>query len=410
MEKIVKLMDPIVERRQGSSVKTDDFVNTFRFTSHSVNVIKDVTLYSWNHPQFNYFKGLVKMHLLANIDTFIAYANSSDKLEDSSLKPILHTILDALLPVAFSSYSSLNVEVIIERFTYNNAKIKNFKGNLQVFNGETDLSCMLIPNQIPICGFENQVPKKSMTMKRSTTRVEEMNNLGKKACSQIASQILGAITHLHTLNIPVPIYTQMGTNGWQYVLVRRMVTAGKQCKFVSSVPVSLGIAMEVRGVVSVVKKPFNDPCYDIVAHMIALMFDNARYLVVKVVDGATLSIPINLLKIDEHSSDDEEEEEDDDEEGYGDDRTLVPPSNIPIPSSSTANKSTTHQSRSSQSSSKATHHKLHQHGENFNENKGRRGGKEEQTKHKQRRIPLAEIDCNFMIPTLSAVRYHNTIM
>jgi hypothetical protein len=126
--------------------------------------------------------------------------------------------------------------------------------------------------------------------------------------SQIASQILGAITHLESLNVPAPVYTQIGTNGWQYLLVRRNCVRGRP-NFVGSIPVSLGEKEKSSG--QIVAKSHNDPSYDLVAHMITLMFDNSR-LLIKSILNASLALPLDLLTIheDKREFDDADKEDD----------------------------------------------------------------------------------------------------
>ncbi len=71
---------------------------------------------------------------------------------------------------------------------------------------------LAVPQHSPVCGFENKISKKSLILKR--TKVDDVNADGKKATSQTASEILGAVNHFHTLNnMSVSLYTQIGTNG-----------------------------------------------------------------------------------------------------------------------------------------------------------------------------------------------------
>jgi hypothetical protein len=318
----------------------------------------------------------VKTTIIQKLDTLIDYANSADKLEDSSLRPVLMGLLSDLVPHAFSSIP--NCEVIVDRFEYNDARIKNSKGRLIVFNGITDLSCMAVPQHIPVCGFENKISKKSLILKRA--KVDDVNADGKKAMSQTASQILGAVNHFHALNMSVPIYTQIGTNGWQYLLVRRVIRSGSRCKFVASVPVSIGMDSEEGKIIG---KPQNDHSYELVSHMISLMFDNARFLVMKLLQESTLAIPLQMLKIDEQN--DEDDNDDNDEGSFGKktsnmDMLPPPPSNN--------NQSSHGQSSSSQQS----------------------GNVKKSTGTKENRLPVLEINPNWLSLTASSLRYHNSIM
>lgn len=173
----------------------------------------------------------------------IEFANDKSKLEVSALQPVLKDLLESFLPLAFDSSRDYGIQV--DRFVYDDARIKTTRANIISFHGITDLSCIAQPFGVPVCGFENKVSKHTLIEK--TGNVRKANAAGKKAMSQAASQILGALTSLHTLGVSVPVFTAIATNGWQFLLVRRAVKTGTRKEFVAFVPVSLGEERIVDG-------------------------------------------------------------------------------------------------------------------------------------------------------------------
>jgi hypothetical protein len=304
LEKIEQALNLSVHRN-GSTVDSDDCERTFGFSYCTIDLDKDNQILSWDQAdEFIAFRAFVKEKILLQSDQFIEFANDATKLEESTLRPVLQEVLSELASKAFSDFP--NKEIIIDRFEYDNAKIEDPKGRLHIFHGLTDLSCIIVPKQIPVCGFENKITNKSLIFKR--TIVEDVNAEGKKAMAQIATQILGAVVKLHQSNIAVPAYSQIGTNGWQYFMVRRIVEESGGNKFVATIPISMG-EVSSNGK-EIIKKPVNDKSYDLIAHMITMMFDNARFLIKKKRNQSALTIPFHTLKFDEQRDEGEGDRDD----------------------------------------------------------------------------------------------------
>jgi hypothetical protein len=365
LKKIESAVVPKVIYHTGSSVKSDDFQNIFNFNISSFDVGNKQGVYSWNTEEFNSFKSIVKAAIISKVDKFISYANSPDKHEISALRPVLNEMLRELVQIAFDSFP--DIDVVVEAYSYCDGRIKGKKGQLVVYNGETDLSCVAKPHDIPVCGFENKISKQSLVCKR--IKVDDINAFGKKAMCQTATQILGAVNRFHMQHMSVPIYSLIGTNGWQYTLVRRiLIDKVSGPGFFATVPVSIGTFSGG----SIVAKPRDDPSYEIVAYLISLMFDNARYLLKRLKETSAIEIPLHALRLDNESFDDEDDENDDHLSSFDDlPSTEDAPSHYSKPSS-------TQQRGSSKDYSEAC-----------------------------KRTALGEINTNILPVTASALRYHS---
>jgi hypothetical protein len=291
-----------VSYRTGSSVQPDDFTETFAFVYKSLDITKDCDLLSnWANGEFEAFKEAVKEQIFRRLPTLIAFANAKDELGVSSIQPELKGLLDEIIPLAFARIAQCEVEV--GNFEYNDARIKTVTGRIISFHGKSDLSCLVQQyGGMPICGFENKISKKSLILK------SRLNAEGKLAMSQTASQILGAVRCYHSMSVSVPAFTQIGTNGWQFLFVRRAVRSGTRNQFVASIPVALGVETVVDGTACVVAKGRDDSSFDLVAHMLGLMFDNARFLVTKLACEAKLTASLEKLKFDERYDDDDDDD------------------------------------------------------------------------------------------------------
>jgi hypothetical protein len=377
---------PDVIYRTGSKVQSEDYSETFAFDCTQLDISRDNALLSgWRPAEFDSFKQAVKVEIIKRLPALIQFANEKDELEVSSLQPVLKGLLEVIIPLAFGHIPNCMVEV--GRFDYSDARIKTTKGKLFSFNGTTDLSCLVQPSNVPVCGFENKISKKTLILKKQA--IEVANADGRKAVSQTACQILGSLSCFHNLNCTVPAFTQIGTNGWQYLLVRRAVKLGTRKQFVTSTPVSLGVETPVEGgKFCVVPKDVDDISLDIVAHMIGLMVDNGRFLAMKLLRESALTVPIERLIFDERYEDDDV---DNDEESIGG-------STLPLPPPRANNSSSSSSSRSSAAGA----------GRGSNKTKGSQPTSS--TKNTGRGA-MREINANatYLIPTASAIRYNNSI-
>jgi hypothetical protein len=383
---ITQIKDAVVtdvSYRTGSSVQSDDFTETFDFIYKSLDITNDCDLLSnWANGEFEAFKEAVKEQIFRRLPTLIAFANAKDELEVSSIQPELKGLLDEIIPLAFARIAHCEVEV--GKFEYNDARIKTVKGRTISFHGKSDLSCLVQQyGGMPICGFENKISKKSLILKKPGA--EDANAEGRKAMSQTASQILGAVRGFHGMSVSVPAFTQIGTNGWQFLFVRRAVMSGTGEQFVASIPVALGVETVVNGNACVAAKGRDDSSFDLVAHMIGLMFDNARFLVMKLACESSLTVSAEKMKFDERY-DDDDDDEDDDEEAFGG-----------CSSGGTSESSANSRSSSSSTSSSGRTH-------------NRKASKSNGSASNTSRSALTEINPNYpyLIPTASALRYHNS--
>lgn len=285
--------------RASSSIDTADFEETFSFGVMRMIPDREKMLLShWKRGSFQKFKEIVKRSLCSRMPKLLETANNPALLEAGMLHSILKEFLEELIPPAFEDVAETLLSV--GPFRFQDGKIDTVQGKSLLtvsFYGITDLSCIVLPFLAPVCGCDTKVGTANLTKLGKAAVL--LSDDGKRAMSQTGSQILGAAAKFSEIGVGCPVFSQIATNGWQFLLVKRFVKNDGCTRFIGYVPVSLAQEIQVNGQNKFVQKDLGDASFDAVTHMVAIMFDTARFLAHKLAEEGTMTSNCSYLPVDE---------------------------------------------------------------------------------------------------------------
>jgi hypothetical protein len=308
----------------GSHAGQNDYANVFRMVPKKLTIDKENnTPLHWDWERLVAFRSAVEVLLLETVADLVAAHNTAG-FEVAHLQPILSNILQRAVGLAeLPEMSGVTIEA---NLPFSDTKII-VDGTPYSYHGDGDVSVVVTQGgtKVGLGGVEAQRGGKHFL----ASKKQYLSADAIKACAQCAAQILGFSTVYERLYGECKAFIQLVINGREWMLV--CSTMGyRQRHYSRTQPVAL-FSLDTAG--KATAPPAADPCYTVVAHMIAVMMDCTCYLLY---NRQIESVGAQLKKVLIIESNDGEDEEDEDME----DADRDPPGTDPLPTEKGATKGT----------------------------------------------------------------------
>jgi hypothetical protein len=315
----------------GSHAGKNVYANVFRMVPKKLTVDKESnTPLHWDWERFVAFRSAVETLLLETVADLVAAHNSAG-FEVAHLQPILSNILQRA--VELTELPEMSGVTIEANLPFSDTKII-VDGTPYSYHGNGDVSVVVVESgmRVGLGGVEATRGGKHFL----TSKKQELSADAITACAQCAAQILGFSTVYERLYEECKAFIQLVVNGREWMLVCSTKAGYRQRHYSHTQPVAL-FPLDTAG--KATAPPAADPCYTVVAHMIAVMMDCTCYLLH---NRQIESFGAQLRKALIIESNDGEDEEDEDME----DADRDPPGTDPLPTKKGATKGTSNRKAS----------------------------------------------------------------
>ena len=284
---IKDMLNPQVTVERGSSVGSDVYKECLAST-HYPFVENDDYLLAWTKEKLSSFKVAAIPILVGMIPDVIVVTNDKSKSEVQHIQPLLKTLLDCMVAIAFPAAQEA-FEVTCK--DYFGIHFPMPSGKTYSINLRTDLSIILTTAGVGLGGFENKIASENFRSRAS----KAMLATGEKALGQCCAQISGAVEVLKLRGITATNCSQIVTNGRTFAYVERVHENenNRQPSFRHYSPIDLSLSSRDKSQ-PFAAKPTDDEAFRHVAHILGLMFDNISYLA-HLVETTPIRAPMRRL-------------------------------------------------------------------------------------------------------------------